>query len=1370
MVNLLTPGELERSRKVYQQLGLQDFASADEIKRAYRNLALLNHPDKNQSDPDAINRFRLINEAYQILSDETKRKKYDAALQSAYSASQLFGGFPTSARQAAATTTTNTTATHSNTSSSSYSAAAADLHHHHHHHPDVHTAAGGAVPTPQQFRDQMNAIPKRRHPSAHSGLNNNSHHHNGSSTNNNNNFSPTSPLPTNGPTSTIHNTFSSEQNEEYKRKEKARFAEMKRRLETERAQQQELELQRLQKQQNEQRREQQRRQREQERIRDKLDKALQGGGGIGATGTPFQRVGSSQNVGNSSSHGNGGSSSTPLFRSASSNNNNNGPRGMNNKSLNLTGSANVASPSRNPATLINGNPIRSRSANSHALLPDYSANNINNLQNTSTIAGAHTHSKHTTFATSFGARRSMSPLGSPSGSPRKRVQLQETNANTPRGVGANEGDRDFLDDVTGTAATTTPLPSFASPRKRPIDSTNASPEMIELTRKQIERDLENLPIEENEEREHFHKLQERHERALMISKFKQEALIIETEVRFRDFNDAETSSRYAIDCDAVVERSSIQIEHQCFVRMHELMTEASRQGRGIFAWHENIWAHMKQNMARLMLISEREELQRSAVIEEQEKRESASFHIHGAALSRKFRLSTFEEVSARQTLYTNFFVGARMIEASRKMIHEHMQVMNREEALARERLTVELEETRQRGSLLSAHSERYDFIVHSRTTAISSYINELNNTILSMTDKITNHERIVNGMKDAIEMHKQDNAREREQHESQLAMMRGDVEALESQVSKLRKDLLSAEEKNIDEVTKYEKLMDEKKQVEKKFAEVRLTVAMEYEEEMKKVKQAAQKQDEERLSQIREDKEKHDALAEKFDKLKGKHAEAADFLKEMMERDEKQREEIERLRKEVMMMRDLDSAENGETEQIIVDANNNNNDIQKNNDEPDETRSDQSGSQVSVFEVGSSGTNPPAVKQQQQQQQQKSPSSTTTATKKPATLNSNGLNQTPSAASQQVNNKSTPRASNQQISATPTTTVATSESPDSSIANRHTRSARLEHRLYTAAAAATAASIAMAQREGGNSSNMIKSRNALNSSLMNNNSNVGGTPPRQISGGSNQPSSTSSTPTHPQNNNNNASSTKQQQQSTPPPPPGRPPLSPSASSSSSKQQQPSSSSSLSTTPLNSARNHQSSSSKPMIVNSTATTQPSSSTTTTPIDPKASYRELSNQARPRTLRQVVDWEMDDAAAVAQRAAVASFLQKQQNALLHLADYSDDPRNAEIHVRSPVPGKGILEYAGIKDSSGSSSNTNRQAHHQDPSNAAAKNTSSSDSCTSCEINNGAVSRLVATTDKLLLRNTSLVDDNETLAHAVVAMNQQREKNASSSVVKK
>lgn len=61
----------------YDLLGVSRNASDKEIKKAYRNLARKHHPDTNPDDPAAADRFKEINEAYEVLSDPDKRSKYD---------------------------------------------------------------------------------------------------------------------------------------------------------------------------------------------------------------------------------------------------------------------------------------------------------------------------------------------------------------------------------------------------------------------------------------------------------------------------------------------------------------------------------------------------------------------------------------------------------------------------------------------------------------------------------------------------------------------------------------------------------------------------------------------------------------------------------------------------------------------------------------------------------------------------------------------------------------------------------------------------------------------------------------------------------------------------------------------------------------------------------------------------------------------------------------------------------------------------------------------------------------------------------------------------------------------------------------------
>ncbi|WP_010582860.1 DnaJ C-terminal domain-containing protein [Schlesneria paludicola] len=61
----------------YKTLGVSKGASADEIRKAYRKLARVNHPDAKPNDAGAAERFKAIQEAYDVLNDADKRKKYD---------------------------------------------------------------------------------------------------------------------------------------------------------------------------------------------------------------------------------------------------------------------------------------------------------------------------------------------------------------------------------------------------------------------------------------------------------------------------------------------------------------------------------------------------------------------------------------------------------------------------------------------------------------------------------------------------------------------------------------------------------------------------------------------------------------------------------------------------------------------------------------------------------------------------------------------------------------------------------------------------------------------------------------------------------------------------------------------------------------------------------------------------------------------------------------------------------------------------------------------------------------------------------------------------------------------------------------------
>lgn len=68
---------MAQQKDYYRVLGVPEAATADEIKKAYRRLAKKFHPDRNQGDKTASERFKEISEAHAVLSDAEKRKQYD---------------------------------------------------------------------------------------------------------------------------------------------------------------------------------------------------------------------------------------------------------------------------------------------------------------------------------------------------------------------------------------------------------------------------------------------------------------------------------------------------------------------------------------------------------------------------------------------------------------------------------------------------------------------------------------------------------------------------------------------------------------------------------------------------------------------------------------------------------------------------------------------------------------------------------------------------------------------------------------------------------------------------------------------------------------------------------------------------------------------------------------------------------------------------------------------------------------------------------------------------------------------------------------------------------------------------------------------
>jgi curved DNA-binding protein len=85
------------SKDYYNILGVGKNASDEEIKKAYRKLAMKYHPDRNPNKKEAEERFKEINEAYAVLSDKEKRKQYDSfgaeGFQQRFTQEDIFRGF-----------------------------------------------------------------------------------------------------------------------------------------------------------------------------------------------------------------------------------------------------------------------------------------------------------------------------------------------------------------------------------------------------------------------------------------------------------------------------------------------------------------------------------------------------------------------------------------------------------------------------------------------------------------------------------------------------------------------------------------------------------------------------------------------------------------------------------------------------------------------------------------------------------------------------------------------------------------------------------------------------------------------------------------------------------------------------------------------------------------------------------------------------------------------------------------------------------------------------------------------------------------------------------------------------------------------------
>ncbi len=88
---------MAEKRDYYEVLGVSKSATPDELKKAYRKLAIKYHPDKNPGDKEAEEKFKEAAEAYDVLSDPKKRQQYDqfghSMGQQGFGGAGGFGGF-----------------------------------------------------------------------------------------------------------------------------------------------------------------------------------------------------------------------------------------------------------------------------------------------------------------------------------------------------------------------------------------------------------------------------------------------------------------------------------------------------------------------------------------------------------------------------------------------------------------------------------------------------------------------------------------------------------------------------------------------------------------------------------------------------------------------------------------------------------------------------------------------------------------------------------------------------------------------------------------------------------------------------------------------------------------------------------------------------------------------------------------------------------------------------------------------------------------------------------------------------------------------------------------------------------------------------